>query len=209
MSENNNPLNRYFNRIQSLVTRIPANLRSIDISWIRLRRDASSTSSSEVSSPVHHNRAEVPNSQILRESSTQSVFGSANSSQTVSPTQSPTATNGGQPLSRPPHSHLYRHSSHYPLLFGSYNNWSSTRDHRLISQSNSISNADKERNVLSAIMSIIVIATLATALAQPKWFSITGGVCTRRYIGLQEFFYVGNFNNYHFNVNKGFHQIFF
>ena len=204
MAQNNNPLNRYYNRIQSLVTRIPENLRSIDISWIRLRRDASSSSSSEVNSPVHQNRSELPNSRpSIREASTQPMFGSANSSQTVSPTHSQTATSGGQPLSRPPHSHLYRHSSHYPLLFGSYNNWSTTRDHRLISHSNSMSNVDKERNVLSAIMSIIVIATLATALAQPKWFSITGGVCTRRYLGLQEFFYVGNFNNYHFNVNKG------
>lgn len=203
MSETNSPLNRYYNRIQSLVTRIPANLRSIDISWIRLRRDASSTSSSGVESPVHQNRSEVTDSRpsTRRESSTQSLFGSANSSQTVSPTASPTVTNG-QPLSRPPHSHLYRHSSHYPLLFPSYNNWSSIRDNRLISHSNAL-NAEKERNVLSAILSIVVIATLATALAQPKWFSITGGVCTRRYIGLQEFFYVGNFNNYHFSVNKG------
>ncbi|XP_054167077.1 uncharacterized protein LOC128964493 [Oppia nitens] len=158
----------------------------------------------------------LSSSSSSRRESTQSLFESQddnnNSSQTTTPAQSPTTANGcgGRPtVSRPPHSHLYRHSSHYPLLFGSYNNnWSSVRDNRLLAHlhngssdytaaTNRLNSVDKERNVLSAIMSIVVIATLATALAQPKWFSITGGVCDRKYIGLQEYFYVTNFNNYH------------
>lgn len=56
----------------------------------------------------------------------------------------------------------------------------------------------QDRNVLAAVLSIIVIATLATALAQPKWFSIRGGVCNRTYIGLQDFF-VSTFNT----ISKG------
>ena len=209
MSDNRNPLNRYYSRIQSFVTRIPENLRSIDTSWLGFQRNASTGDTSGPESSVRPTRTvsdqSAENHRTSRRESSISLFGSANSSQTASPVHS--TTSNGQPLCRPPHSHLYRHSSHYPLLFGAHNNWSSIRDHRLISHlnSNPITNGDKERNVLSAIMSIIVIATLATALAQPKWFSITGGLCSRRYIGLQEFFYVGNFNNYHFNANKGYH----
>ncbi|RWS20185.1 hypothetical protein B4U80_02515 [Leptotrombidium deliense] len=54
--------------------------------------------------------------------------------------------------------------------------------------------ADRDKNIMSAIVSILVIATIATAIAQPKWFSIKGGSCNRKYIGLQEFFYVGTFS---------------
>ena len=45
----------------------------------------------------------------------------------------------------------------------------------------------RDKNFLSALLSILVIATLATALTQPKWFSIRGGVCGRKFIGLQLF----------------------
>ncbi|CAG2177529.1 unnamed protein product, partial [Oppiella nova] len=225
-----------YHRIQAMVRRMPTRLRSLDISWIRMRRDGTH-SSSTTATPAHDTRRSSDEPSIdthgchrrppppppppqpppLRRESTQSLFGSADSSQASTLTaQSPTATGAGggqQPLlSRPPHSHLYRHSSHYPLLLGSYNNWSAAREHRLIAHLTATDgngvvaggdhNADKERNVLSAIMSIVVIATLATALAQPKWFSINGGLCPRKYIGLQEFFYVGNFNGYHFDVNK-------
>lgn len=209
MSEANNPLNRYYNRVHSLLTRIPENLRSIDISRLRFQRNPSSGDTSATESSVRPIRTvsdqSAESQRTSRRESSTSLFGSANSSQTASPVHCSVNGTNGQPLCRPPHSHLYRHSSHYPLLFGSHNNWSSFGDHRLLSHlsSSPITQGDKERNVLSAIMSIIVIATLATALAQPKWFSITGGVCSRRYIGLQEFFYVGNFNNYHFSANKG------
>lgn len=53
---------------------------------------------------------------------------------------------------------------------------------------------DKDKNVIAAVMSILVIATLATALAQPKWFSVKGGSCTKKYIGLQELFYASPYN---------------
>ncbi|CAG2103552.1 unnamed protein product [Medioppia subpectinata] len=247
-NNNNTTARLYYNRIQSMVTRLPANLRSLDMSWMRLRGDrrrnrrssasqtiADSTDGSRRPSDetsmdtshsgghhhhIHSHRRPPPPPPTRRESS-QSLFGSSSTDSTpvnASPALSPTATagvavnSGEHSLSRPPHSHLYRHSSHYPLLLGSYNNWSLNRDggHRFVSHMNSNTNSnnhnvivDKERNVLSAIMSIVVIATLATALAQPKWFSINGGLCPRKYIGLQEFFYVGNFNNYHFDVNKG------
>ncbi|KAI1303167.1 putative transmembrane protein [Halotydeus destructor] len=62
-------------------------------------------------------------------------------------------------------------------------------------------NQDRDRNVFAAIMSIIVIATLATALAQPKWFSITGGTCTKKYIGLQEFLYITSYGDAKTNLN--------
>lgn len=50
---------------------------------------------------------------------------------------------------------------------------------------------DREKNFLSALLSILVIATLATALTQPKWFSVRGGVCGRKFIGLQLFIEFG------------------
>ncbi|XP_067126468.1 transmembrane protein 127-like [Centruroides vittatus] len=54
---------------------------------------------------------------------------------------------------------------------------------------------ERERNIPAAILSIIVIATLSTALAQPKWFYLKGGGCTHEYIGVQEFFYMGYFES--------------
>lgn len=45
----------------------------------------------------------------------------------------------------------------------------------------SVRTLDKDRNVLAAILSIIVIAVLATALAQPKWFLIYNDLCAPRY----------------------------
>jgi len=186
----NNGTNGLYNRITSLLSRIPSN---INISSIGLGRNGFSSSrldssitressqESQHSSPLHDNQ---------QRDTSYSVFGSCPGSGVRIP---------------PPHSHLHRHSSHYPLLLGSYN-WSLSRDNRFVTQltNNNLNNRDRDRNVLSAILSIIVIATLATALAQPKWFSISGGLCNRKYIGLQEFFYVGTFNNYQLNMNKGF-----
>ena len=50
------------------------------------------------------------------------------------------------------------------------------------------SNRCGERNLWAALMSLLVIATLSAAIAQPKWFRIRGGRCDRVYIGLQEFY---------------------
>lgn len=37
---------------------------------------------------------------------------------------------------------------------------------------------------------LLIAATMATALAQPKWFSVTTTNCAKRFIGLQEFLYI-------------------
>lgn len=54
---------------------------------------------------------------------------------------------------------------------------------------------ERERNIPAAILSIIVIATLSTALAQPRWFYLKGGGCSRQFIGVQDFFYMGYFES--------------
>lgn len=203
MSETNG-FNGLMSRINSLLLRIHSNLSSIGSTRNRLsssslnrsmiRRETSDpTQESEHSSEVSQQTDERHERPERRQ--TYSLFGSCNGSEAI-------------PAS---HSELRRHSSHYPLLLGAYNCSLSgfsgvcrdhCRDHTFVTHfNNSFINREKDRNVLSAIMSIIVIATLATALAQPKWFSISGGLCNRKYIGLQEFFYVGSFNTYQFNRN--------
>lgn len=52
---------------------------------------------------------------------------------------------------------------------------------------------ERERNLPAAILSIIVIATLSTALVHPRWFYLQGGGCGHNYLGVQQFFYVGYF----------------
>ncbi|XP_064466319.1 transmembrane protein 127-like [Ornithodoros turicata] len=52
---------------------------------------------------------------------------------------------------------------------------------------------EHERNLPAALLSVVVIATLATALVHPRWFHLRGGGCTRKYIGVHEFFYIGYF----------------
>lgn len=52
---------------------------------------------------------------------------------------------------------------------------------------------NRERNLLAAVLSIIVIALLSTSLAQPKWFYFKGGECTKKHLGVYEFFYIGYF----------------
>ncbi|XP_070540034.1 transmembrane protein 127-like [Ptychodera flava] len=49
----------------------------------------------------------------------------------------------------------------------------------------------RERNIAAAILGMVVIATLATALAEPRWFYLHGGTCDHEYIGLYMFFNVG------------------
>uniref|UniRef100_A0A1E1XDF0 Putative conserved plasma membrane protein n=2 Tax=Amblyomma TaxID=6942 RepID=A0A1E1XDF0_9ACAR len=52
---------------------------------------------------------------------------------------------------------------------------------------------ERERNLLAAVLSIVVIATLSTALVHPRWFYLQGGGCGHKYLGVQNFFYVGYF----------------
>lgn len=52
---------------------------------------------------------------------------------------------------------------------------------------------ERERNFPASLLSITVIATLSTALAQPRWFFLKGGGCSRTFIGVQDFFYMGYF----------------
>ncbi|XP_071947919.1 transmembrane protein 127-like [Antedon mediterranea] len=44
-----------------------------------------------------------------------------------------------------------------------------------------------ERNLVAAIMGMVVIAFLIAALAEQKWFSLHGGKCDKEYIGAYEF----------------------
>ncbi|RWS03261.1 hypothetical protein B4U79_11940 [Dinothrombium tinctorium] len=103
-------------------------------------------------------------------------------------------------LTVPPHLHsLRRHERSHASDPRFFSHWPSSSPTPV---------ADKDKNIMSAVISILVIATIATAVAQPKWFSIRGekatseseiiksrcGSCNRKYIGLQEFFYVGTFS---------------
>lgn len=54
---------------------------------------------------------------------------------------------------------------------------------------------DRERNLPAAVLSIIVVATLATALAQPRWFYLKGGGCSQHFIGVRQFFSLGKFES--------------
>ena len=51
----------------------------------------------------------------------------------------------------------------------------------------------KERNFLAAVCSMFVIVTMATALAEPKWFTVKGGGCNTKTLGVYQFFYPGTF----------------
>lgn len=55
---------------------------------------------------------------------------------------------------------------------------------------------ERERNLLAAVLSIVVIATLSTALVHPRWFYLQGGGCGHKYLGVQNFFYVGYFEEF-------------
>lgn len=100
---------------------------------------------------------------------------------------------------------IYDRSFGYSILDGR------TRDHCLRLHSSSSSchrrrrrfSDEKEKNFLSALLSILVIATLATALTQPKWFSVRGGACGRRFIGLQLFFELNTQGNTHSDTVHG------
>lgn len=53
---------------------------------------------------------------------------------------------------------------------------------------------DRERNLPAALLSVLVSVLLCTSLAQPRWFYLKGGSCPRKYVGIYEFFYIGNFD---------------
>ena len=44
-----------------------------------------------------------------------------------------------------------------------------------------------ERNLVAAILGMIVIAVLISSLAEQKWFRLHGGLCTHTYIGAYQF----------------------
>lgn len=52
---------------------------------------------------------------------------------------------------------------------------------------------ERERNLVSAMLGIFVIAILAIALSQPRWFILKGGGCSQKYLGMQQFFSFGQF----------------
>ncbi|XP_077992290.1 transmembrane protein 127-like [Glandiceps talaboti] len=53
----------------------------------------------------------------------------------------------------------------------------------------------RERNIVAAILGMIAIATLATALAEPRWFYLHGTKCEYTYIGLYMFFSINSGND--------------
>ncbi len=56
----------------------------------------------------------------------------------------------------------------------------------------------KESNLAAAVCSMVVVVLLCTSLAEPQWFSLSGGGCKQgdvpvHSLGLSEFFYFGRF----------------
>lgn len=54
-------------------------------------------------------------------------------------------------------------------------------------------NSERERNIVAAIFSAILIVLLIIALILPNWYHLKGGGCTRQVLGAEQFFYVGSF----------------
>lgn len=71
----------------------------------------------------------------------------------------------------------YLFNSHHGNNNNNNNNVSIIHRNGLITVGSYNDDANKDRNVLAAILSIIVIAIMATALVQPKWFSIYNDLC--------------------------------
>ena len=84
---------------------------------------------------------------------------------------------------------VYDRAFGYSILDREADSRTSGRDNR---RSRCPLEEDREKNFLSALLSILVIATLATALTQPKWFSVRGGACGRKFVGLQLFIEFGS-----------------
>uniref|UniRef100_T1IIZ6 Transmembrane protein 127 transmembrane region domain-containing protein n=1 Tax=Strigamia maritima TaxID=126957 RepID=T1IIZ6_STRMM len=53
-------------------------------------------------------------------------------------------------------------------------------------------NKEKERNLVSSVLSMLVIALISTAIAQPRWFYLHGGACPHSYLGVEQFFNFGS-----------------
>lgn len=61
----------------------------------------------------------------------------------------------------------------------------------------------KEKNFWAAVCSLIIIFIICTALAEPRWFHMSGGGCKMEHnstpmttLGVPHFFYMGHFLNY-------------
>lgn len=53
---------------------------------------------------------------------------------------------------------------------------------------------DHDKNIMSGVVSIIVIVVVCACLSQPQWFWLDGGGCTTHTIGLYMFFHPGEFH---------------
>ena len=67
----------------------------------------------------------------------------------------------------------------------------------------------RERNLLAAVCSMVVIVTLSTAMAAPNWFFLKGGGCRDKMdnavhtLSAYQFFYMGHFTKEVANGGKG------
>ncbi|XP_047482018.1 transmembrane protein 127-like [Penaeus chinensis] len=52
---------------------------------------------------------------------------------------------------------------------------------------------DHDKNIMSGVVSIIVIVVVCACLSQPQWFWLDGGGCSTHTIGLYMFFHPGEF----------------
>ncbi|XP_066958802.1 transmembrane protein 127-like [Macrobrachium rosenbergii] len=52
---------------------------------------------------------------------------------------------------------------------------------------------DSEKNLMSGVVSIIVIVVTCACISQPQWFRLDGGGCSTHTVGLYLFFHPGNF----------------
>lgn len=56
-------------------------------------------------------------------------------------------------------------------------------------------NSDRERNIIAAIFSAILIVLLIISLVLPDWYHLKGGRCSRQVLGAEQFFYIGSFKD--------------
>ncbi|GFQ77270.1 transmembrane protein 127 [Trichonephila clavata] len=64
-------------------------------------------------------------------------------------------------------------------------------------------NSERERNIIAAIFSALLIVLLIMALALPNWYKLKGGGCTRQVLGTGEFFYISSVENLTVPPNNG------
>ena len=63
----------------------------------------------------------------------------------------------------------------------------SSRHHRHRRRRRHLRPKQTERNLVAAILGILVIAVLIAALAEQKWFKLHGGKCQYTYMGVYQF----------------------